>query len=128
MANSEYHMIGHTILRIVIGLLFFIMGINKLSNPDEITGMLASLGFPIAALFAWILILSEIIFGVLIFVGYKTKYTAWPLALILVVAWLLVVLPKEGISSTNSFFHLIAIAGLITIALTGSGKYAITKD
>lgn len=128
MANSEYHMIGHTILRIVIGLLFFIMGINKLSNPDGITGMLASLGFPIAALFAWILILSEIIFGVLIFVGYKTKYTAWPLALILVVAWLLVVLPKEGISSTNSFFHLIAIAGLITIALTGSGKYAITKD
>ncbi|MEK6843951.1 MAG: DoxX family protein, partial [Nanoarchaeota archaeon] len=76
---------------------------------------------------AWILILSEAIFGALILVGYKVKYTAWPLAFVLLIAEILVVIPNGGIGSSNSFFHLIGIAGLITIALTGPGKWALTK-
>lgn len=127
MAGSNNHMLGHTLLRVVIGLLFLFAGVKKLMNPDSVTGMLTNMGFPIAMAFAWILILSELIFGALILVGYKTKYTSWPLAIILAVAWIVAVVPNGGISSTNSFFHLMGIAGLITIALTGPGKWAITK-
>ena len=125
--TSENHMLGHTLLRVTIGLLFFIAGIKKFMEPSGVIGMLANIGFPISQFFGWLLILSEVIFGALIFIGYKTKYTTWPLAVILAVAWILVVLPNGGISSSNSFFHLIGIAGLITIALTGPGKWAASK-
>jgi putative oxidoreductase len=127
VSNSEKHMLGHTLLRVTIGLLFLIAGINKIKDPSGIIGMLGGIGFPIATFFGWLLILSEIVFGALILIGYKVKVTAWPLAIILAVAWILVTVPNGGLTSSNSFFHLIGIAGLVTIALTGPGKWAISK-
>ncbi len=131
MAETEkqknYHMLGHTLLRVTIGLMFLLKGIDKFQGPEGVTGMLTNLGFPIAGVFAWILILSELIFGALVLIGYKVKYTAWPLAIVLFVAWILAVVPNGGITSTNSFFHIMGIAGSIVIALTGPGKYAISK-
>jgi uncharacterized membrane protein YphA (DoxX/SURF4 family) len=123
MNSQENHMLGHTLLRVTIGGLFLVMGIKKLMGPEGIIGMLSGLGFPLATIFGWILILSEVIFGAAIFVGYKVKYTAWPLAIILAVAVILVTIPNDGYSS-SFYFHLIAIAGLVTIALTGPGKWA----
>jgi len=128
MSEKNNHLIGHTLLRVTIGLLFLIMGITKIQGPEGIIGMLTGLGFPAPAFFGWILILSEIIFGALVFVGYKIKWTAWPLAIVLAVAWITVTVPDQGISSPLSFFHLIGISGLITIALTGPGKWAVSKD
>ena len=128
MAEHNYHIIGHTLLRITIGLLFLVAGIKKFMAPDGVSGMLGGLGFPAPVFFAWILILAEVIFGALVLVGYKVKYTAWPLAVVLAIAWILVVVPsQQGITSSNSFFHLIGIAGLLTIAWSGPGKLAMTK-
>jgi uncharacterized membrane protein YphA (DoxX/SURF4 family) len=125
-SDSEKHMIGHTLLRVSIGLLFLIAGIGKFMDPTKIIGMLGGLGFPAESFFGWLLILSEGVFGALILIGYKVKKTAWPLAIILAVAWILVTVPNSGITSSNSFFHLIGISGLVTIALTGPGKWAIS--
>ena len=127
MSEKGNHMLGHTLLRVVIGLLFLVSGIKKILAPDMVIGMVGKIGFPIAPFFAWVLILAEVIFGTLVLVGYKVKYTSWPLAIVLAIAWILVVIPNGGIGSTNSFFHLMGIAGLITIALTGPGKWALTK-
>jgi len=128
MTKGEMHMLGHTLLRVVIGLMFVFAGFAKVTGIEGVVGLLTGIGFPVATFFAWILALSELIFGALIFIGFRTKYTTWPLAFVLFVAWMTVVIPSDGISSTNSFFHLTAIAGLITIALTGPGKYALTKQ
>jgi len=128
MSSSNNHMLGHSLLRLTMGILFLVQGIRKFQNPDGVVGMLTGIGFPIPLVFTWILILSEIIFGALILIGYKVKYTAWPLVIILLVATLTVVLPSGGFNSVNFYFHLISIAGLITIALTGPGKWAITKS
>jgi uncharacterized membrane protein YphA (DoxX/SURF4 family) len=128
MKEKNYHLLGHTLLRVTIGLLFVISGIRKFSNPEGVSGMLGGIGFPAPIAFAWILIASEFIFGLLIFIGYKVKYTAWPLAFVLFVALITVTIPNSGIGSTNAFFHMISIAGLITIALTGPGKFGLSKD
>ena len=127
MNKSEIHMLGHTLLRVTLGLLFVLSGYRKFINPDGVAGMLTGIGFPLVTFFAWVLILSELVFGLLILVGFKVRYTAWPLAFVLLVAEITVVLPN-GFWSTNSFFHLIAIAGLVTIALTGPGKWALDKN
>lgn len=126
-ARSQYHMYGHTLLRVTIGLLFVIMGYSKLTNPAGIIGMLGNIGFPAATFFGWLLLLSELVFGVLILVGYKVRYTAWPLAIILAVAALTVIIPGEGVGSASAFFHYISIAALISLAWTGPGEWAISK-
>jgi len=120
-------MYGHTLLRVTIGLLFLIMGFSKFANPSGIIGMLGSIGFPAAAFFGWLLLLSELVFGALILIGYKVRYTAWPLAIILIVAVLTVAIPTEGISSASAFFHYISIAALISLAWTGPGEWAVSE-
>jgi len=126
LKKSEMHVFGHTLLRVFLGLMFLIAGINKLSNPSGVTSMLDGFGFPGPLFFAWVLILSEIIFGALILLGIRVQYTTLPLAFVLFIAWIFAVLPR-GVLSSNSFFHLIAIVALINIALTGPGKFALTK-
>ena len=92
--------------------------------------MLTGINFIAPTFFAWVLLLSELIFGLAVLVGYKVKYTALPLAFVMLVAEVMVVIPNpdQGILSTSSFFHLIAMAGLLTIALEGPGKWAIGKN
>src|SRR3989344_643069 len=130
-ARSEYHMYGHTLLRVVIGLLFIITGWAKLQNPAGIIGMVGSVPLfgSAATLFGWVVIISELLFGALILIGYKVRYTAWPLAFILLVATLSFVgpNPEQGWLSVNAFFHYISIAVLVSLAWTGPGEWAISE-
>jgi len=120
-------MYGPLLLRVGIGLLFLNAGIGKLMNPAGPTEMLTGLGFPAPVVFAWILLLSEIIFGLAVLTGYKVKYTVWPLVVVMLVAGLAVAVPNAGGNYTVSLFHLVTATGLISLALTGPGKYAVGK-
>ncbi len=110
-------------LRIALGILFIGTGWHKLQDPSATAGFLASLGFPIEVFFAWILLLSELVFGVSVLIGWKVKYTVWPLVFILAVASITAV---KGFS--NIFFHLIAIIGLISLSLQGPGAFSVNKE
>lgn len=117
---------GPALLRIALGLLFLIPGLSKLMNPSMVSGMLSGLGFPIAVVFTWILILIEIIFGVMLLIGIKTEIAVWPLFIVLLIALLLVGIPSFNMTDVQSImnilWHLVGLAGLLTISSTGSGK------
>lgn len=127
MNKSDMHMLGHTILRVTLGLLFALSGYRKLMNPEGVVTMLTGIGFPAATFFAWLLLLSELIFGLAVLVGFKVKYTAWPLVLVLLVAEVAIVIPKQGILSTSSLFHIISMVAMATVALVGPGNWAVDK-
>lgn len=121
---------GLAILRILTGLLFLLPGIMKFMDPAGITGMLSGLGFPAPSFLAWILLLSEIIFGASLIVGWKTKYTTWPLVIVLGIATLTVALPgalENPIGWINVLFHMVGIGALIAIFLDGPGTWAVSK-
>ncbi|MEX2017309.1 MAG: DoxX family membrane protein, partial [Candidatus Pacearchaeota archaeon] len=73
--------------RILLGLLILVPGIIKLfvSGPDAVIGMLSGIAlFSWApAFWAWVLMLSEVIFGLAILANYKLKYTVIPPVIIL---------------------------------------------
>jgi putative oxidoreductase len=123
--KSKY---GPLLLRIAIGAIFLYTGIGKLLNPAGPTGMLQGLGFPAPAFFAWVLLLSEIIFGLSVLLGWKVRYTVWPLVLIMVIAIFAVVLPNANGNYLNALFHLLVIAGSISLFLTGPGAAAVDKN
>ncbi|MEK6953120.1 MAG: DoxX family protein [Nanoarchaeota archaeon] len=127
---NEYANISQFLLRLGLGIMFLFTGISKLLNPSAIIGMLSGLSFPIPTFFGWILLLSEIIFGALVLIGWKVKYTIWPLVIILLVATLTVFVPqigKDPMAMISVFFHIIGILALISISLSGAGKWAIDK-
>lgn len=124
---------GRFLLRLTLGVLFAVAGIMKITNPGMIISMLGGMGFPTPTFFGWLLIVSEIVFGIAVLVGFRTKLTVWPLVLILVVAVFTVHLPawmsgQAGpMGFVNFMWHLVGIAGLIAIGLSGPGCCAVSK-
>lgn len=80
--------------RILLGLLMFVPGILKLFvfGPSGVTGMMSGIGlFAWApAFWAWVLILSEILFGIAILAKWRLNWTTIPPAVIMIVAGLTV--------------------------------------
>ena len=111
--------------------MLLLAGINKFMDPSGITGMLGGLSlFAYApAFWAWILLLSEIIFGAAVLLGWKVKYTAWPLIVALAIATVFFGIPGaiESENWTNVLFHLISISALWYISVNGPGIMAVSK-
>jgi len=103
-------------LRVGLGVLFIGTGISKLLNPAMITGLLASIGFPAATFWAWLLIIVETLGGALILLGYKSKYVSWPLIIVIVVAILTVT--RKDLGSFLKDFSI--LGGLVSLALSES--------
>ena len=102
--------------RIVLGLVMLVPGLTKLfvNGSEGVSGMLSGMFlFSWAPMFwAWILILSEILFGLAILANYKLKYTVIPPIIILLVAAFLVSWGSWG----SFFLHLAAITNLALLA------------
>lgn len=120
------------VLRIILGLMFLLIGITKIIDPSRMIGALGLFGAA-APLLAWIWMLSEVVFGLLLLIGWKVKYTAWPLVIILILAVVRIIIPgalKEGFNAGGISilsFHLMGIVLLISYALHGAGPWTVSK-
>lgn len=126
--NDNKFIWNYTILRILLGAMMVSAGYSKLLDTAGVTGMLEKIGFFYPIVFAWVLLLSELIFGLMFVMGYKTKYACWPLAFILLVADATVIVGKVGFFSPTSFFHLIGAISFIMFFFGGPGKLALEKN
>ena len=119
---------GPTALRLGLGILFIFMGFGKLQNPAGITAMLQGIGFPAPIFWAWLLLLSELIFGIAILIGLKVRYTTIPLIIVMIVAIVTVQLPGLPDSTPQLLKDWSILFSLVGLMLTGSGKLAVTKN
>ncbi len=128
--HGKHPELGQFFLRVGLGILFLAFGLMKLflAKPSGVTEMLSSIGFPAPALFAWILILAEIVGGFLLIIGYQVKIATSLLGIVIVVAILTVQIPSLGGDGTMQFFKDLSIlVGLIAIFFGGAGKWCIDK-
>jgi len=124
------HGYSTTFLRVVLGLLFLVPGIMKIMAPDGIIGMLGDLGFPAPTLFGWILILSEIIFGLALVIGLKVEYAVWPLIIIMAVAIFTVHIKdtENSMMWIDVLIRVGTIASLNLLRFTGPGKLSVSAE
>lgn len=125
--NEEY---GQFALRASLGMLFFLSGINKLMGPEGFAGALDNWGFPLTTVLVWVVILVEILGGAMLLAGYKLKYATPPLFIVLLVAVTVVTLGtaevlEEALMSSNFWWHIIGMAGLYHLFITGPGLYSV---
>lgn len=67
--------------RILLSILFFVAGYNKITHVAGTAGYLGKLGLPMPDLLVWGVIAIELVGALLIVLGWQTRVVAWIMAL-----------------------------------------------
>ena len=112
--------------RIFISLIFLVAGAGKILNYKGTIGYMESFGVP-GYLFIPAIII-EILFPLLVIVGYKTKFSAIILALFAILLAVIFHTDFSNQMQLMSFLKNFAIAGgFLIIFIRGAGKYSIDQ-
>ncbi|MFH1174455.1 MAG: DoxX family protein [archaeon] len=108
-------------LRLIIAILFFYHGLTKLMGMEGTIAFFGSIGF--APFFAYLVAIVEVVAAVAILIGLWTRIFSGLLAVIMIVAFFAVKLPKGGFFGGELDLALLAI--LISLMMNGAGKWAV---
>lgn len=119
---------GIAFLRIVVGIVFFVHGYQKLflMGFDGVAGFFGSLGIPLPMVAAVVVTLLELFGGLALILGLFSRWVAIPLAAIMLVAMLTVHIPNGfSVSNGGYEFVLTLLAANVAFVLAGSGALSI---
>jgi putative oxidoreductase len=112
--------------RVLLSAIFLLSGLSKISAPAATVAYISSVGLPFAHFGLAIAILVEVIGGVALVLGYRTRLVAAVLALFTVATALAF---HSNLADQNQFFHFfknIAITGgLLQIVAFGAGRFSL---
>jgi putative oxidoreductase len=117
--------------RLAIAALFLPAGLSKLMGVEGAVGYFSSLGLPVAFVLVWVVIAIEVLGGLALILGYKTRFVAIGLAVFTVLAsiaghafW---AAPADAAFITQLlFFKNIAVTGgLLALASAGAGSISL---
>jgi putative oxidoreductase len=112
--------------RLLLAAIFLLSGYSKLADPSGTIGYIQLAGLPLPQLGLAIAIAVELIGGVLLVIGFRTKAVAAALAVFTVATALLF---HSALGDQNQFIHFfknIAIAGgLLQVIAFGPGRLSI---
>ena len=112
--------------RIFLSLIFLLAGVGKIFNYEGTIGYMESYGIPGYLLIPAIVI--EILFPLLVIIGYKTKFSAMILSLFAILLALIFHTDFSNQMQLMSFLKNFAIAGgFLIIFVRGAGKYSIDQ-
>jgi putative oxidoreductase len=120
--------LGITTLRVVLGLTFLLHGWQKLADMGlpATAAFFGKLGVPAPELAAAMITAFEIVGGLALLAGFLSRWVAVPLALDMLAAIALFHLPRGFFVGEGGVeLVLLLLAGLVTLALNGSGALAI---
>ena len=110
--------------RLFLSVLFLISGINKIFNYEGTIQYMDSFNVP--SYFAFPAIALEILFPILLIVGYKTKISALIMAIFTILVAVIFHTNFDNQMQTIIFLKNIAIAGgFLIIFVNGPSKYSI---
>ena len=121
------------VARILIAPLFLIAGYNKLMAVAGTAGYFAKLGFPMPEIMVWVAIVIEIGGGLLLLIGWKTRWVSWLLIAFVAVATFMAhrfwaVDAAQYANQLNAFLKNIAvIGGLLMFIAHGPGSASVDK-
>jgi putative oxidoreductase len=114
---------GVTILRVVVGVVFFVHGAQKLFvlGIPGVAAFLGSLGVPVPTLSAIVVSCVEFLGGLVLILGLFTRWVAAPLAIDMVVALLTAHLWGGFFVPNGIEFVLTLLAACLALVCLGSG-------
>ena len=119
--------------RVLLALVFLLSGIGKLRGFDGTVGYISSVGLPLPGVLAALALALEIVAGVALILGYRTRWAALALAVFTLVAAFLFhnfwSMPEEAkVMQQIMFLKNLAIAGgLLMVAAYGPGTWSVDR-
>ena len=114
--------------RILLTLLFFVAGYSKIMNVTGTAGYFGKLGLPMPDLLVWLVIAVELVGGLLILIGWKTRLVAWIMAIFTVATAVIGHKFWVDPSQATQFLKNLAITGgFIMLAFAGPGRLSADK-
>jgi putative oxidoreductase len=121
---------GLTVLRVVLGIIFFAHGYQKLFKFGfhGVAGMFGHMGIPLPLFFAVVVSLVEFVGGILLIAGIAVQVSAALIAIDMSVAILKAHLP-HGFWAKNDGFEwpLMLLASAVCLALAGGGAWSLKR-
>lgn len=129
MQNTSLQSWGITILRVVVGVVFLVHGLQKLFGGVEmVSGMLGGIGLPLPQIMAIVLIAVETLGGAALILGLFTRYAGVLLAITMLVALFTVHLANGFFVRDGGYEFVLTLMGASgALALTGSGALALDQ-
>jgi putative oxidoreductase len=122
MSNNLQLLIG----RVLLSIIFILLGFGKLGSVAGTAGYMASMGIPLPGLTVWLVIALEILGGIAILLGFFTRYAAWALAAFCVASGYLGHFQPEDQMQMTSFMKNLAMAGgFLALAAAGAGSFSV---
>jgi putative oxidoreductase len=134
VVTPGYHPVVTLIARLLMSAIFIIFGIRKVLAIAGTTGYFAKLGFPMPEVMVYVAIIVEIGGGVLLAIGWRTRWVAWLLALFTLIALFMAHRywqfdPSQYANQMTHFYkNLCIIGGLMMVAAYGPGPLSVDKS
>lgn len=112
--------------RVLLSAIFILSGLSKVSAPAGMIGYIESVGLPFPTLALTLAILIELVGGIALVLGYRTRLVAAGLALFSVVTALAF---HNQLGDQNQFIHffknLAMAGGLLQVVAFGAGRFSL---
>ena len=122
--------IAETFLRIVVGVMFVIHVSGKLTaGPAAVAAnVMSKNGLEPAILWAYVIIFLELVGGICLIIGLFTRFFAAALAIEMLIALLVVHLPRGYAAGGGGYEYVLLIgAACFLIAIRGGGPYSVDR-
>ena len=122
------------VLRILVGITFFLTGLPKLTGLTGFTAFVASLGLPLPGFIAVIVAVMEVVGGLLLIVGLGTRWVSLWYIFEMIVTTLLVKMPNmgfiaaQGKPGVGAELDLLLLASALVLLTHGSGQLSIEQN
>jgi putative oxidoreductase len=129
LRDDAFTLIG----RVLIAAMFVYAGYGKIGGFDGTAGYIASKGLPLPQLLAAATIVFEIVAGLMLAVGWKTRWAAFALAAFTIAATLLFHnfwgYPADQFRTQQLFFlkNMAIVGGLLMIVSFGAGRWSVDR-
>jgi putative oxidoreductase len=134
IVSSAVNPLPLLIARVLLASVFLVFGARSILGFAGSVGYFAKLGFPAPNAMVVLAIVIQILGGILLVIGWKTRWAAWLLAAYVLIATLMAHRYWEYDAAqyvpqmTNFFKNAAIIGGLMFVAAFGPGRHSIDKS
>lgn len=131
--TSKFAPYAPAILRVVVGIVFFFHGYPKLLNPAGTAGFFGSLGIPLPEIMVYVVGTVEAVGGLLLIVGFLTRYVNVLQSIVMLVAILTVKINVGLIAPMNQpgvgyELDLLLLASSLALLILGPGQPSVDAN
>jgi putative oxidoreductase len=124
MENAKTYLVP--LGRLLMSSLFVWAGFGKLMNPSGTAQYFASYHLPAPDGLVWIVIIIELIGGLMILVGFQTRWVALVLAIFCLVTGFAIHLPAGDLPNMINFYkNLVMAGGFLYVFAYGAGAISV---